>query len=177
MEVTWIPRESNKLADYLAGIYDGDDWKLSDFWFEWLDELWGPHTVDRFATDKNNLLPRFNSAWYCPGTSGVNCFSMKDWHKENNWCNPPFGIIGKLLNVLRETRSTATIIVPVWKGRHWWPLLCPDGFNFASFVVSSVELPRNSWGRPLFLPGAGRANEFAVGAPNFRVLAIRVSFV
>ena len=178
LEVHWVPRRFNQLADYLAGIYDENDWKLSDFWFEFLDvkPSWGKHTIDRFATDKNCLLSKFNSAWFCPGTSGVDCFVQSDWHIENNWCNPPFGLIGRLLHTLREHRAKATIIVPRWTGRHWWPLICPDGVHFASFIVDWVELPRNSWGRPLFLPGAGRANQFAVGPPNFRVYALRVDF-
>ncbi|KAK3275506.1 hypothetical protein CYMTET_16369 [Cymbomonas tetramitiformis] len=61
LHVTWIPRTLNEYADHLAGIYDSDDWMLSEYWFQWLDSLWGKHTIDRFATDKNHLLPRFMS--------------------------------------------------------------------------------------------------------------------
>ncbi|KAK3263187.1 hypothetical protein CYMTET_27991 [Cymbomonas tetramitiformis] len=171
----WVPRELNAQADYLAGIYDGDDWQLNPHWFHWLDSLWGPHTVDRFGTDKNALLPRFNSRWWCPGSENVDCFSLIDWWLENNWCNPPFGMVGRLLEVLRRFSAVATIIVPYWTGRHWWPLICPDGQNFAPFIRDWRELPRDT-AEALFLPGAGRANERAVGPPNFRVLALRVDY-
>ncbi|KAK3246724.1 hypothetical protein CYMTET_43751 [Cymbomonas tetramitiformis] len=173
LHVTWIPRTLNEYADHLAGIYDSDDWMLSEYWFRWLDSLWGRHTVDRFATDKNHLLPRFISKLWCPGCEGVVCFASTDWWKENNWCNPPFGLVGQLLRCLIRHGARATVICPVWKGRHWWPLLCPDGHRFASFVVDWVELPRDSV-EPLFRPGAGRANEVAVGPPSFRVLALRI---
>ncbi|KAK3244028.1 hypothetical protein CYMTET_46348 [Cymbomonas tetramitiformis] len=140
------------MADYLAGIYDGDDWQLNPYWFRWLDGLWGQHTVDRFATDKNALLPRFNSRWWCPGSENIDCFSLTDWWLENNWCNPPFGLVGRLLEVLRRFSAVATIIVPYWTGRHWWPILCPDGQHFAPFVRDWRELPRDT-AEALFLPG------------------------
>eukprot|EP00854_Cymbomonas_tetramitiformis_P012319 gene12319-biopygen12671 len=141
----------------------------------WLDGLWGQHTVDRFATDKNALLPRFNSRWWCPGSENIDCFSLTDWWLENNWCNPPFGLVGRLLEVLRRFSAVATIIIPYWTSRHWWPILCPDGQHFAPFVRDWRELPRDT-AEALFLPGAGRANERAVGPPNFRVMALRVDF-
>ena len=78
----WVPRELNAQADYLAGIYDGDDWQLNPYWFHWLDGLWGRHTVDRFATDLNALLPRFNSRWWCPGSENIDCLSLIDWWLE-----------------------------------------------------------------------------------------------
>jgi hypothetical protein len=173
----WIPRELNAQADYLAGIYDVDDWKLADFWFRLLSQRWGRHTIDRFATHLNNLCKRFNSRWWCPGCEDVDCLTLSNWAGENNWCNPPFGLIGRLLRVLWEQWAVATIIVPMWTGRYWWPLLCPDGVNFAGFVVDWVELPRGDpVGGDLFLPGAGRANEAHVGPPAFRVFAVRVDF-
>mmetsp|Transcript_27203 Transcript_27203/g.33009 ORF Transcript_27203/g.33009 Transcript_27203/m.33009 type:complete len:630 (+) Transcript_27203:1385-3274(+) len=177
LDVSWIPRDLNQLADHLAGIYDRDDWRLNPDWFRYLDGLWGRHTIDRFATHLNNLLDRFNSAWYCPGTAGVNCLRLLDWKDENNWCNPPFKLIGELVRVLRAQRARATVIVPYWTRQHWWPLLSPDGQHFSTFVVDVVELPAVSiQGVSLFLPGAGRANEAYVGPPSFRVLALRVDF-
>ena len=65
------------------------------------------------------------------------------------------------------------MIVPWWTQRHWWPLLCPDGFHFADFVVDYVRLPREA---DLFVPGAGRGNEAHVGPPDFDAFAIRVDF-
>ena len=47
--------------------------------------------MDRFASHTNHLCPRFNSAFYCPGTEAVDAFSQ-DWGGENNWVNPPFGL-------------------------------------------------------------------------------------
>jgi len=183
LDLAWIPRELNVRADYLAGIYDRDDWMLSDEWFQYLDDRWGEHTIDRFATHLNFRVGRFNSRWWCPGCEDVDCFLLLNWRLENNWCNPPFGLIGRLLRLLREQRARATIILPQWEGRHWWPLICPSGVDqhgsprWASFVIDSLELPSTSVeGAQLFSPGAGRGNDGTIGPPKFRVWAVRVTF-
>jgi len=177
LDVSWIPRDLNQLADHLAGIYDRDDWCLAKRWYDFLDWLWGEHTIDRFATHLNHMVDKFNSGWYCPGSAGVNCLRMLDWAQENNWCNPPFGMVGQLIRVLRAQLASATVVAPYWIRRHWWPLLSPDGIHYDTFVVDVVELPSTSVeGATLFSPGAGRANSGFVGPPSFRVLALRLDF-
>ena len=68
LEPKWIPREQNHMADYISRIVDHDDWSLDSTMFKVLDDLWGPHTVDRFATHYNAQLERFNSQYACPGS-------------------------------------------------------------------------------------------------------------
>ena len=52
VEPEWLPREENQLADYLR-IVDYDDLGINKEMFRWLDRIWGPHSVDRFAkTDR-----------------------------------------------------------------------------------------------------------------------------
>ena len=52
MEPKWIPRNENGLADYLSCIIDYDDWGLlNQEIFAHINELWGPHSVDRFASE------------------------------------------------------------------------------------------------------------------------------
>ncbi|VDI46193.1 Hypothetical predicted protein [Mytilus galloprovincialis] len=57
----WIPRDQNKVADNLSRYSDCDDWGISTEVFNSLDNIWGIHTVDRFATDYNTKCTRFNS--------------------------------------------------------------------------------------------------------------------
>ena len=46
----WIPREGNEKADYLSRCQDSDDWEISSQIFNYLDSIWGPYTIDRFAS-------------------------------------------------------------------------------------------------------------------------------
>ncbi|KAL4534489.1 hypothetical protein Ndes2526A_g05384 [Nannochloris sp. 'desiccata'] len=174
LAVDWIPRDLNTRADYLSKMYDGDDWKLNKRYFTQLDQRWGPHTVDVFASAINHQCPKFFSMYHCPGTSGVDAFAQ-DWGGENCWINPPFGLIGQVIRHLSLCKSQATLICPRWQGRPWWPLLLsPDGSHWAKpYVVEVLSLPTEP---DLFLPGPKHGNQRAVGSPHWQVLAVRLDF-
>ena len=57
-------------------MIDYADWQLNPIIFAELDSLWIPHTVDRFASHNNALLPRFNSRYWFPGTEAVDAFTV-----------------------------------------------------------------------------------------------------
>ncbi len=71
LKVVWVWREFNQEADSLSRVFDTDDWSISDEIFEYATEKWGPFTVDRFASNKNSKLPRFNSRFWNPGSEQV----------------------------------------------------------------------------------------------------------
>ena len=50
IDLRWIPRDDNYVADEISKIIDYDDYTINDDIFVVLDESWGPHTVDRFAS-------------------------------------------------------------------------------------------------------------------------------
>ena len=88
IEPEWIPRTQNEQADALSRIIDYDDWGVDPLLFARLDSLWGPHSVDRFASYYNTQLPRFNSRYWNPGSEAVDAFTC-DWSNECNWLCPP----------------------------------------------------------------------------------------
>ena len=83
-EPEWIPRNENQIADELSRVVDYDDWGLNSKVFAWLDSLWGPHTVDRFASSHNTQLCWYNSRFCEEGTEAVDAFTV-NWAGENNW--------------------------------------------------------------------------------------------
>ena len=84
----WVPRDNNQLADYLSKLTDFDDWGIHSDIFQWLNTLWGPFTVDRFATWYNTECISFNSRFWNPGSEGVDAF-IQNWQGENNRVVPP----------------------------------------------------------------------------------------
>ena len=68
IEPEWIPCAENQLANYLSKIVNHDDWQIQPSIFEELDRIWGPDTVDRFASYYNAHLSRFKSRFWNPGT-------------------------------------------------------------------------------------------------------------
>ncbi len=109
-----------------------------------------------------------------PGHAWGRQFWQSNWAAHNNWCNPPFSLIGDLLAILEEQSAEATVVVPFWSGQPWWATLMAAPGRFAEFVQACVELPRLG---DTFLPGASNANQAGVGSPNWRVLALRISFM
>lgn len=75
LNLVWIPRSENERADFLSRMVDTGDWRISDCFFEFVNSLWGPSTIDRFANLKNTKLPRFNSKYWNPGAEAVDAFT------------------------------------------------------------------------------------------------------
>ena len=168
LNVIWLPRDQNSQADFFSRIVDFDDYSLHDEVFFQLDELWGPHSVDRFACSYNTKLPRFNSRFLQPGTEAVDAFSQ-DWSSENNWLVPPTILIGRSLSHMRDCMAAGTLIVPMWKSAQFWPLLCNDGVHLNPFVREWLFLPRRS---DLFVKGRAKNTLFGNKALKSRCLAL-----
>ena len=171
LETDWIPREKNKLADYLSRLVDYDDWMLNPGVFNIIDMAWGPHDVDRFANSVNNQLVWFNSRFWEPGTEAIDAFPC-NWVDDNNWLCPPVHLVPRVIRHAENSKAKGTLVIPQWVSFPFWPLLFPDGKNSASFVVDYIELPRCD---SLFLPGRSGFNLFK-GTPNTPVLALQIDF-
>ncbi len=76
-----MPREENTLADEMSKLLIPDDSMLSHEFFRKLEERFGTHSVDLFASGANNQCEKFYSLHWCRGTAGVNAFAF-DWGGE-----------------------------------------------------------------------------------------------
>jgi hypothetical protein len=173
VEPEWIPRLENELADYISRIVDHDDWMLNPEVFGELDKLWGPHSVDRFEDRNNAQLSRFNSRFWNPGSEAMDAFTV-NWSCENNWWCPPVSLIPRVLRHAQNCICEGTLIVPLWRSAVYWPMICPNGTDFAQFVKGSVVLPPMPG---LTLPGVGGSQLFRNGVPNTEVMALRLSWL
>ena len=169
IEPEWIPRDENELADALSRVIDYDDWSIEPSVFAWVDQIWGPHTIDRFASSHNSQLPRFNSRYWDKGSEAVDAFTV-DWAKENNWWCPPVCLVCRVLQHAKNCNSVGTLVVPSWRSAPFWPIICPDGQHFASFILDVVNLPNTG---NLIVPGKQGAS---LPVDHCQVLALRVNF-
>ena len=115
--------EVNVWADRLSRLPIQYEWKLNPAMFHLLDNTWGPHTVDRFASFSTAQLPRYNSRFYDPATSGIDALAQQDWGQENNFVNPPFRMLSSVLQVIQRQEAYATVIAPLWPGQPWFQQL------------------------------------------------------
>ena len=139
LHAEWIPREENELADFYSKLQDCDDWQVDPHVFAWLDGLWGPHTLDCFASAKTKQLTRYCSRWWNPGCLAVDAFTVS-WENEKVWLTPPICLIFRVLRMLAHCKGHGTLIVPEWKSAPWWPLVHSE-YDWHSFVKDAVLLP------------------------------------
>ena len=135
LNVCWIPREENKEADRLSKQVDYDYWFITKDLVKMLTNKWDKVTIDRFASHTNKKTQRFNSKYICPGSEGVNAFSV-DWSNENNLLVPPVYLIPKTIKHFMSSKysAKAILVCPYWPSSTFWPLLFKAEGAFQSFI-------------------------------------------
>ena len=119
----YVPGPENA-ADALSRWMDSSDWQLHPKVFQQLERLYGPHTVDRFASHTTAQLRRYNTLFYDPAGSGVDAFAQLNWQRENNYCNPPWQLLSKLTSLLGSfPHVQATVLAPYWQSAPWFDQL------------------------------------------------------
>ena len=108
-----------------------------------MDRLWGPHTINRFSSQRTVLVTtrRFNSRFWQlseVGCEGVDAFAQ-DWKGEMNWVHAPYRLIGLVVGHMLHCGAKGTLVVPFWERAPWWPLL-RKGSGWAWFVKDAMPL-------------------------------------
>jgi hypothetical protein len=96
------------------------EWTLNPAIFRYIDLLWGPHSIDRFASISTTQLPQYNSRFFDPLTQGVDALAQQNWADHNNYVNPPFRLLSRVLQVIKDQKAWATVIAPYWPSQHWF---------------------------------------------------------
>ena len=172
IDIEWIPRTQNERADYLSKIYDDNDWGISDILFNWLEELWSPHSIDRFANYLNTKLPRYNSRYWNPGSESIDTF-VCDWGHENNYVCSPIPLVSRVLLHAKNCNAQGTLILPAWFSAPFWPLLLSEfGGTFNFSIKDIIELPM---AKEFYEIGTWNSI-FGKEDLKFRMLALRFDF-
>jgi len=168
LRVRWVPREKNVKADIMSKQLTSGCWGVRWQWFEELERRWGPHDIDRCAATWNAKLRRFNSKFRCAGAEAVDCFTQ-DWGGANNYVCPDFHMMLRILHHVRRCRASATIVIPYWPEAAFWPLLW-SGDGWTDWVKGVMWFPEDG---QAFHP-EHEGSMLGLGAPSFRVLAVRL---
>lgn len=169
----WVPREENQIADYLSKLSDGNDWSIHPAIFQWIDSMWGPFTVDRFATSYNTKCVRFNSRFWNPTCEGVDAYAI-DWAGENNWVVPPPNQIIKAWKHFQICRTRRAMVVPLWMSSTFWPILSSDGIHLGKCVTDWVGIPE--WNHPATSPERSHNTLFRGEKLPFRLIAVYINW-
>ena len=145
--------------------------KSKIFIFKYLDNLWGPHSSDRFAHDYNAKCKQFFSKFWCPGTGGIDAFRFT-WACTNNWLVPPPRLIPQVINKLEHEKCKGTLIDPEWTSAPFWPMVVNKDGHFKKFIVAHKSFQ----GDRLVKRGRGQNGIFGSQQLNFRLVALRIQF-
>jgi len=109
MEPEWVPQEQNQLADYYSRLVVFDDYSLNPAIFDYLNSIWGPYTIDRFASAHNAHLKRYNSRYGAPGSEAIDAFTC-DWAGETTGGSHLYALSLELLGMPKTLKLL----------EHWW---------------------------------------------------------
>ena len=171
LDVQWIPRNQNEVADVLSREIDFDDWGVSRTFFQYMSNMWGPYSVDRFADDTNTKLVRFNSKFWCVGAEAVDAFSC-DWSGENNWVVAPICLLSQVISHVHVCKARATLVVPEWPSSPFWPLLFSKHSIFKHMVLNVIRFTETD---EIFVQGRNTKTIFGSKLLKSAILCIRLA--
>lgn len=172
IDIQWIPRSENEKADYISRLIDHEDWEVSGKFFDLMNGLWGPFTIDRFANFNNKKLNRYNSLYWNPGSEAIDAFSQ-NWQFENNWLVPPVFSVLRVIKHLLFCKARGTLIVPKWISAPYWPYIFDENLCYRTYVSDVLEF-KNTAG--IFVPGTNPNSIFGKEPFITPVLAVKFQF-
>ena len=141
LTVRWIASKDNVMADALSRGSPFDDLTILDDVWRRLEQRWGPHTVDRYATAATARVATFNSLLPEPGSSGAAALAQS-WAGENNYVFAPPSELPRVAQLLHEwPLIAATLVVPHWPAQAWFQQLVAIADHVETWPIASVALP------------------------------------
>ena len=124
LSAEYLPGSSNETADFESRVKDNLDteWMLEPKIFDKVCKLYGRPDVDMFASRLNAQIEGCYVSWHPdPGAVAVDAF-VQEWERYDLlYLFPPFSVIGRTMQKIRSSRSTAVLILPMWPTQAWWP--------------------------------------------------------
>jgi hypothetical protein len=120
-----IPGVDNIIADQLSRVSTNPLYEAALPWttFHKLQRLWGPMTVDAFASRQNNKLPTFWSLRPDPEAQDTDAL-QQNWPNQGLHLFPPWKLIPRVLQKLKLQKTKSAILIsPYWPTQHWFPLI------------------------------------------------------
>ena len=131
LSASHIPGIENENDFESRNFKDNVEWKLNSRIFHTITEIWGHPDVDMFASRLNKQVDRFVSWHPDPDCIAVDAFSLT-WSNELIYAFPPFSLIGRLVQKLRQDQGEMVLVAPVWLTQGW----------FTAVMELLIDLPR-----------------------------------
>jgi hypothetical protein len=142
LQPVWVSRDNPFLlkADAISKGVDTDNWEVSRADYDHLNLLFGPFSIDLFATRDNAKAARFYSRSWEMGTQGVDSFTQ-NWQGECAYAAPPVSLVMRTIRKVAITVMSGILIIPLWKNAKCWTFALRDGIHLNA-MFESVQIVR-----------------------------------
>ena len=164
IRTTYVPSAFNP-ADAPSRRLTGQlEWAIDRKFFRRLDQQWGPHHVDLFASPINHHLPRYMT--WKPSEGAVGHDALQHLWKPlgNVYLCPPWNLISPALQKIKQEKIMATIITPHWPSAVWFSTIK------AMTTAPPIHIPRHQ-----VLPAPGNAPDILEKNPHWSLCAWRIN--
>ena len=142
-----IPGKLNVEADHRSRQFnDGSEWMLNPAKFQEIASHYGTPEIDLFASRLNKQVERYVAWQPDPEAENVDAFTL-DWGPLDFYAFPPFCLISRCLQKIRQDKAKGIVVVPNWPTQPWFPVLMSLTTERPMLLRHSAEL--------LTLPGTG----------------------
>ncbi|XP_011858469.1 PREDICTED: uncharacterized protein LOC105556025, partial [Vollenhovia emeryi] len=122
----YIPSRENVEADTLSRIENLDiEWELSDYAFQGIIKSFGEPEIDLFASRINSKCKTYCAWKRDPDAKAINAFTLK-WSDLDFYAFPPFSMIARVLQKIKNDKASGIVVVPLWTGQTWFPDTSPS---------------------------------------------------
>jgi hypothetical protein len=142
LQPVWVSRDNPFLlkADAISKGVDTDNWEVSRADYDHLNLLFGPFSIDLFATRDNAKATRFYSRSWEMGTQGVDSFTQ-NWRGECAYAALPVSLVMRTIRKVVITVMSGILIIPLWKNTKFWTFAFRDGIHLNA-MFESVQIVR-----------------------------------
>ena len=157
-----LPGTQNTEADYMSRKFnDNIEWTLDKNVFDNIVRLYGLPEIDLFASRLNAQLPIYVSWMPDPTAWAVDAFTL-DWGRMNFYAFPPFSLVPRCLQKIRQDKARGLLIVPNWPTQAWFPIL--------NDMLLERPLPLPRLKTLLTQPVSGTPHPFYLVTPSYWIL-------
>lgn len=136
---SYIGSKDNIVADSESRtLKPNTEFELSKEGFDKIVDNFGLPEIDLFASRSNAKCTKYIAWMLDPFAVAVDAFTVS-WNHEFFYAFPPFSIILKTLQKIKQEGSRGIVIVPNWPSQPWYPI-------FQSLLISeTILLEANSY--------------------------------
>lgn len=174
---SYINTKENVEADQESRKINPDiEWELSDYAFKLITHKFGHPEVDLFASRTNAKCVRYVSWQRDPDAMTIDAFTM-EWSGRFFYAFPPFSLILKCLQKIRNDKAVGIVVFPVWPSQPWYPelqsmitseilILNPNKYLLHSYFRAFHPLHKKLTLGAAVLSGSRSANVVYLPAPS-----------